>query len=235
MITLDEKIKSSIVALRDWKDDLQRQAGVRNSLLSKHQDLKDLEEASYDEATKASEGLSFVENSIQSIRGRTFRSIESVTNEALKAVYSEDLRIECDFGMKRDRSAVDIRIVKDFPDGTKLKRSPSGSGCGVSDVVSLCLRMVLIRATGCTPILIADEPFKWLGRDQIPKAAALLEYMADKLKMQVISASHHPSMRELADPSFWLELNEECETKIIDTKLMEARLIEIKKNETEGE
>jgi len=235
MEMLDEKIKSSIVALRDWKEDLQRQAGVRNSLLEKHQGLKDLEEASYDEAMKASEGLSFVENSIQTIRGRTFRSIETVTNEALKAVYSEGLRIECDFGMKRDRSAVEILIVNDYDDGEKLKRNPDGSGCGVSDVVSLCLRMVLIRATGCVPILIADEPFKWLGRDQIPKAAALLKYMADKLKMQVISASHHPSMRELAETSFWLELNESRETKIIDINLIEAKIIETKLIETEGE
>lgn len=232
---LDEKIKSAAAALKDWQEDLQRQTGVRNSLLEKHRGLKELEEVSYNEATKASEGLSFVENSIQSIRGRTFRSIETVTNEALKAVYAEDLRIECDFGMKRDRSAVDIRIVKDCANGEVLKRNPDGSGCGVSDVVSLCLRMVLIRATGCVPILIADEPFKWLGRDQIPKAAALLEYMAIKLKMQVISASHHPSMRELAETSFWLELNEEGETKIIDEKLIEARVVKAKQIEIEGE
>jgi len=218
MTMIDEKIKSSKAALRDWKENLQRQAGVRNSLLDKHKTLSEQESEFYNQATTASEGLSFVENSIQSIRSRTFRSIESVTNESLQAIYGDNLKIECDFGMKRDRSAVEIRIIKDFGDGVKLKRSPSGSGCGVSDVVSLSLRMVLIRATGCTPILIADEPFKWLGRDQIPHAANLLKYMSEKLDMQIIVASHHPIMRELADRSFWLELNEEEESEIIESE-----------------
>jgi len=212
MIEEITKVKASLKIL---KENLQRQVGVRDSLLEKFNNLKDQEVELYDQANKASEGLSFVENSIKSIRNRTFRSIETVTNEALKDVYSNNLRIECDFGIKRDRSAVEIMIVKDCTDKSKLKRKPEGSGCGVSDVVSLCLRMVLIRATGCVPILIADEPFKWLGRDQIPQATQLLKCLSEKLGMQIIATSHHPTMRELADKSFWLELNEEDESKII--------------------
>jgi len=215
MIIEIEKTRADLDAL---KDSLQRQVGVRDSLKKKYNSLKDQEEDLFERATKASEGLTFVENSIQSIRSRTFRSIETVTNEALQAVYADNLRIECDFGIKRDRSAVEIMIVKDCSDGSKLKRKPEGSGCGVSDVVSLCLRMVLIRATGCVPILIADEPFKWLGRDQIPQATQLLKHLSEKLNMQIIATSHHPTMRDLADKSFFVELNEDDESKIISVE-----------------
>jgi DNA repair exonuclease SbcCD ATPase subunit len=215
---MNEKLEELQSKLSEWQDELQRQAGVRDSLTSRMDVLVGQEERLYDQANVASEALGFVENSVQSIRGKTFRSIEAVTNESLQSVYSDNLKIECDFSIKRNRSAVEIRIVKEFSDGTKLKRSPEGSGCGVSDVVSLCLRMVLIRATGCIPILIADEPFKWLGRDQIPQAAKLLKFLSEKLNMQIIVTSHHPIMRELADKSFWLELNEEEETKIISVE-----------------
>ena len=213
---MDYRLATTREKLSTWSNQLQRRVGVRNSLQEKLELLKTQEEELYDQATKATDALSFVESSVQSIRSKTFRSIESVANEALSVVYcGENLRVECDFDIKRDRSAVVIRITTEFPDGAKLKRNPDGSGCGVSDVIAICLRMVLIRATGCEPILVADEPFKWLGRDQIGKAAELLKYLSQKLDIQLIIASHHPELREIADRSYCLELNEERESIII--------------------
>ena len=139
-----------------------------------------------------------------------------MTNEALQAIYDEELRLECDFNIKRDRSAVTLRYVKKLSDGSLLKRVPEGSGCGVSDVVAFALRMVLIKATGCEPILIADEPFKWLGRDQIPRAAKLLKYLSEKLGVQIILTSHHPDLRDMADVAYQFKLDENGITQIVE-------------------
>lgn len=201
--------------INDWKEQLQRSIGVRDSILENQSKAQQLEQDYKNKATLAAQSLNFVEESVKSIRTKTLRSIESVANEALDAVYGDGLRLECDFSIKRDRSAISLRYVKDMPDDQTLKRDPAGNGCGVSDVVSFALRLVLIKATGCESILIADEPFKWLGRDQIIPAASLLKYLAEKLEMQIIISSHHPELREMADCSHWLQLDEEKIVQII--------------------
>jgi len=202
--------------LNDWQDRLQRAVGVRDSLLQKKNELEKEKNNSRKKAIKATEALNFVEESVKTIRDRTLRSIESVTNEALQVVYSEEsIKLECGVSIKRDRSAITLRYLKYLDDGTVIRRVPSGSGCGVSDVVAFALRMVLIKATGCEPILIADEPFKWLGRNQIPHAAKLLKYLAEKLNVQIVLTSHHPDLRDAADIAYQLELDENSITRIV--------------------
>lgn len=201
--------------LNDWKERLQRAVGARDSLLEKKKVLNSKEKENKKQALISTQAINFVEESVRNIRTKTLKSTESVTNEALQAVYEENLRLECDFDIKRDRSAVILRYVKQLNDGSILKRAPQGSGCGVSDVVAFALRMVLIKASGCEPILIADEPFKFLGRDQIPKAAALLKYLVEKLKIQIILTSHHPDLRDAANTAYHFELDENGITQII--------------------
>jgi DNA repair exonuclease SbcCD ATPase subunit len=208
-------LKTHKEKINEWKEKLQRSIGVRDSIIAKQKEAKKREEESKQQAIVATQALNFVEESVKSIRTKTLKSIESVANEALESIYNNSLRLECDFNIKRDRSAVTLRYVKDLPDGISVKRSPDGSGCGVSDVIAFALRLVLIKATGCESILIADEPFKWLGRDQIIPAAALLKYLSEKLNTQIIISSHHPELKDVADHSYWLKLDEEEIVQII--------------------
>jgi DNA repair exonuclease SbcCD ATPase subunit len=202
-------------ALSDWKDELQRSIGVRDELLKQKKSWGKKEDANKELAEKAVQSLNFVEESVRSVRNKTLRSIEAVANEALQAVYDENLKLECDFGIKRDRSAVTLRYVKKIGDGQLVKRDPDGSGCGVSDVVAFALRLVLIKATGSESVLVADEPFKWLGRDQIPKAAALLKFLSHKLGIQIIVTSHHQVLRDTADLAHGLEIDEDGIVRVI--------------------
>lgn len=208
-------INSCRSALSDWKDKLQRSVGVRDDLVRQRDDWATKEAQSRASAEKAVASLNFVEESVRSVRDKTLRSIEAVANEALQVVYDENLKLECDFGIKRDRSAVTLRYVKQIGDGQSVKRDPNGSGCGVSDVVAFALRLVLIKATGSEAVLIADEPFKWLGRDQIPKAAALLKYLSHKLGIQIIVTSHHQALRDVADHSHELEVDEDGIVQVV--------------------
>jgi len=202
-------------ALSDWKDELQRSVGVRDDLVGQKNKWSKKETECKLAAEKAVQSLNFVEESVRSVRNKTLRSIEAVANEALQIVYDKNLKLECDFGIKRDRSAVTLRYVKQIGDGQSVKRDPDGSGCGVSDVVAFALRLVLIKATGSESVLIADEPFKWLGRDQIPKAAALLKFLSHKLGIQIIVTSHHPDLRDVADHAHGLEVDEDGIIQVI--------------------
>lgn len=206
-------IKSQTASLREKieakEKDLQLRMGVFNMLKEKQKKIREEESKNHQLANKSANALSFVENSVHRIRNKTLRSIESVTNEALASVYGNNIKIECDFGIKRDRSAVQIFIVKILEDGRRVKIRPEGSGCGVSDVIALSLRMVLIRATASELVLICDEPFKWIDRNKIEKMALLLKYLSQKMNIQIISASHHPAMRDLSDVAYRIALEED--------------------------
>lgn len=204
MLTI-EKYRS---ALNSWKEELQRSVGVRDDLVKQRDGWIEKESSNKAAAEQAVQALNFVEESVRSVRNKTLRSIEAVANEALQAVYNEDLKLECDFGIKRDRSAVSFRYVKKVSDDVVVKRGPVGSGCGVSDVVAFALRLVLIKATGSENVLIADEPFKQLDREQAPKAAALLKFLSKKTGVQIIISSHHTALRDIADHTHHFEIDE---------------------------
>jgi len=195
--------------LNDWKNELQRSVGVRDDLIGQKDKWLKKESDCKEAAEKAVQSLNFVEESVRSVRNKTLRSIETVANEALQSVYDEDIKLECAFGIKRDRSAVTLRYIKKIGDGQSVKRDPEGSGCGVSDVVAFALRLVLIKATGSEPILIADEPFKQLDKEQAPKAASLLKFLSKKMGVQIILSSHHAAMREAADHTHHFEIDED--------------------------
>jgi DNA repair exonuclease SbcCD ATPase subunit len=202
------KINDLKSTIEERERTLQRQVGARDELRKKKTKLEEVKNLNREKAERTIAALNFVEKTVQNIRGETLRSIESVANEALQSVYNQDIRLECDFGIKRDRSAIDIRYVKTLSDGNKVKRDPTGSGCGVSDIVSFVLRMVLIKATGSEPVLIADEPFKQLDSEQAPKAASLLKYLSEKMGIQIILSSHHAAMKDAADHAHHLTTDE---------------------------
>ena len=80
---------------------------------------------------------------------------------------------------------------------------PMGSsGGGAVDITSLTLRLAMktLQEQGTRPILILDEPLKWLKGADLPlKGAELIKQFSSQLKIQVIMASHDPELIDCAD------------------------------------
>jgi len=107
-------------------------------------------------------------------------ALESVVREGLKAVFGPAY----DFAIKDG--------FKIIVDGTEY--SPKEVGGGVLDVISFCLRLGLVLLKGYSPILILDEPFRYLSRDLRPKVRTLLERLSDELNVQIIMITHDPEL-----------------------------------------
>jgi len=195
--------------LKERRDTLNQKIGVlkkyEKDLSNNNKEMKD----TLGQAEIVNEALTFIEETVYKKRHGIVVQVESIVNSALGSVYQDNPpKFDCDIGMLRNRSAIVPYIVKEIG-GSKIKRQPDGFGGGVGDVVSLILRLVLLKASGAVPILIADEPFKFLGEKQVPYASMLLKELCNRLGIQTIVTTHHKATVEASDKSFNLTLDED--------------------------
>jgi len=143
--------------------------------------------------------LQFLEQVAVSRRSSLKQQIEQIITEALQIIYGEDLSSELRYDVKNGRSFVDIRIVENTPQG-KVSRTMEGFGGGVSDTVSVPLRLLVLLATRTTDkVCILDEAYKHVDLERVEKVAPFIQEIAHKLDIQIIMPSHHEAMIESAD------------------------------------
>jgi DNA repair exonuclease SbcCD ATPase subunit len=145
------------------------------------------------------EALQFLENVANSRRSALKDQIESIVSEALQIVYGPELKVELSYDVKAGRSFVDIRIVKDTPAG-EVKRTMEGIGGGVSDTVSVPLRLLVLLASRQTDrVCLLDEAYKHVDLERVERAAGFVAEIAHRLGIQIVMSSHHEAMLEAAD------------------------------------
>jgi DNA repair exonuclease SbcCD ATPase subunit len=182
----------------------QARLGVRDSLqaklIKKQADLV----LAQDNARLAGSAAAFVEASVRTTRQSVLNDLQTIVNDALTAVYGEDgPRLEFELSVKRERTAITPMFLQKTGE-LEARRKAEGLGCGVSDVAALILRLVLLKASGAEPVLVVDEPFRFLGVTQIPPASELLHRISSQLGIQVIMTTHDDATIEAADRTFCL-------------------------------
>jgi hypothetical protein len=149
--------------------------------------------------TTGQDALVFLETVAVSRRSSLKQQIEQIVTEALQIVYGNELTVELQYDVKNGRSFVDIRIIKDTPAG-KVSRTMEGIGGGVSDTVSVPLRLLVLLASRTTDkVCILDEAYKHVDLERVERAAGFIQEIASRLGIQIIMSSHHEAMLEAAD------------------------------------
>lgn len=158
----------------------------------------------------AMEAIDFIEKAANHERSIVKDKVESVISDALKEIYGSEYSIQFDYSMKRNKTSVDIYLVKHTEDGD-IVRKQDGIGGGVSDVISLPLKLLVLMALNKNDkILIADEPGKHMD-DRVDKFGFFLKSVSEKLGVQIIILTHFASMTEFADSVY--------EVKMMDKKV----------------
>jgi len=153
------------------------------------------------------EALSFLEALANSRRGVMKERIEKVVTDALQLIYGKSYAVELSYSMKNNRSWLDIKMKRKTDAGT-VKRDMGGVGGGVSDTVSVPLRlMVLMGSGGTDKVCVLDECWKHVDNERIELVGKFLRVMADKLGIQVLLCSHHEAVKSFADRTY--EVSEE--------------------------
>ena len=131
--------------------------------------------------------------------------IEETVSAALQAVFErDDMRFEIEIKTSDGQPAASWQVVSMYGDTSVAGDPESSRGGGVSDVVSLALRLALLelsrpRVEG--PVLL-DEVGKHISAQYAPNVAQFLKQYAQKTGRQIILVTHVNALAEVADVSY---------------------------------
>ncbi len=156
-------------------------------------------ENSADELKVSQDALQFLEDLANSRRNSMKGKIEAVITEALALVYGPEYSVELIYDIKNNRSFLDIELTKQTANG-EIRRNMSGFGGGVSDCISVPLRLLVLLGSKQTGrICILDECYKHVDPERIEFVSKFIQEIAKKLSVQIIICSHHSAMKDSAD------------------------------------
>ena len=144
--------------------------------------------------------------------------IEQTVTAALAAIFADStMRFEIEMKDIGGKPAADWRVVSCYEIPAKagdedvkisaytVVASPEDAkGGGVTDVVSLALRLALLelsrpRVEG--PVLL-DEPGKMISKEYLPNVAEFLKQYAAKTGRQIFMVTHHDVLADVADVGY---------------------------------
>ncbi len=144
--------------------------------------------------------------------------IEQTVTAALAAIFADStMRFKIEMKDIGGKPAADWRVVScyDVPakagdEDVKLSAytvvaSPEDAkGGGVTDVVSLALRLALLELSRPRPEgpVLFDEPGKMISKEYLPNVAEFLKSYAAKTGRQILMVTHHEALADVADKGF---------------------------------
>ena len=170
-------------------------------LLEKNQQDLQNEIKSLEESEKnLNEAIDIVNNVILVTQESDKGFIKEIVSTAIKIVYGEDYGFKFDVSIKRNQSEFTPIILKD---GLEFGLRDEVGG-GICDVCSFALRMALwaLQSPRTEPILILDEPGRFVSRDKQPLFGDMLKSLSELMGMQIIMVSHSTDLINSADKGY---------------------------------
>ena len=132
--------------------------------------------------------------------------IESLVSEALQFLFGESYSFQIENKIVRNQPETYLYVVIDG-EKNSLKDELGG---GVLDVVSIALRIVCwaLNIENTEPILVFDEPAKFISKDHMVALGEMLRSLSELLKLQLVIVSHERGLIEIADKAFLVTIED---------------------------
>lgn len=130
--------------------------------------------------------------------------IESIVTMALESVFSEPYSFQVDFEVKRNQTEALCWFVRNEEKVDPL----TATGGGAVDIAAFALRVTLWSLENTRPVLVFDEPFRFVSRDLQRKAGEMMKLLSEKLGIQFIVVTHNKDLVEVADKVFEVSMKE---------------------------
>jgi DNA repair exonuclease SbcCD ATPase subunit len=124
--------------------------------------------------------------------------IEDLVQSAIDSCFPGKYDFFVKFEIKRGKTEARMYLEKN---GEEIDPQEATGG-GLVDIVSFALRLVTWSLSNTAPILLLDEPFKWLSANLRPLAGEMLKSLSSKLKLQIIMITHDEEMINVSDKVF---------------------------------
>lgn len=190
MIGIDElrkKLEQKKGQCKQIKDDLH---SVRVKLRKKRKALKDSNE---------------VQAIIQAVAKQTQEELEYRITEpvslAMSAVFDNPYKQVAEFKIT-GRGTTECHLM--FKRGKNIVKPFEASGGGPVDVSAFALRLGSwsLSQPKSRPIIILDEPFRFVSKAKMPLAGQMLKESASQLGLQIIMVTHIDELVDAADKVF---------------------------------
>lgn len=146
----------------------------------------------------------FVQNVAQSTQEKLKYHIEDIVQLALDAVFPQEYEFCVNFEIKRGKTEARMSFMKH---GQEIDPLDSAGG-GVADITAFALRLVVWSLGESRPLIVLDEPFRYLSRDLQPRAGDILKKLSKRLKLQILMVSHNEDMIRISDRIFKVKMKE---------------------------
>jgi ABC-type transporter Mla maintaining outer membrane lipid asymmetry ATPase subunit MlaF len=126
--------------------------------------------------------------------------ISEIVTLALASVFDDPYEFDVEFVQRRGQTECDLSFVREDAHVSPL----TASGGGVVDIAAFALRVALwsLKQPHTRPILILDEPFRFVSANYKPKASEMLKMISERLGLQIIMVTHSEELIECADAVF---------------------------------
>lgn len=123
--------------------------------------------------------------------------IEELVTQAIQAVFGMNYSFEIVDLIQRNKPETNFFIIENG----KRRDLRDSSGGGVLDLVALCLRVVIwaIKSPRSAPVIILDEPLKFLDCERLDNAGAMINKLSEMLEIQFIIVTHEEDLFNCAN------------------------------------
>jgi DNA repair exonuclease SbcCD ATPase subunit len=138
--------------------------------------------------------------------------ISDITSLALSAVFTDPYELKVDFVQRRNKTECDLMFVRNEKEIDPL----DSSGYGAVDIASFALRIASwsLKIPHTRPVIILDEPMRFLSQDRQVYASKMIKELSDKLGLQFLIVTHEDVLAEHADRVFVVEMTKKGNNKI---------------------
>lgn len=183
-----------------YRNILDRQKGQRELLRKQRTDAEVLLQGVTDRMAGLTEAREVVNNVMVATQVVIKDFIEEVVSLGLKTVFGDPYGFKVEYEIKRNKSEASLWVTK----GNEQLDPSDECGGGVVDIAAIGLRMACwaLAEEKPEPVLLLDEPGKYVSRDLMEKFGIMLKEASQLLGLQVIMVSHDATLIEQSDQAF---------------------------------
>lgn len=157
-------------------------ADERKSLKSARRELKDTVAAH-----------AHLQELVRQLQSTCHEQVARVVSSCLTAVFGKPYELRIEFVKRRGKTEAEFSYL----DKDGRSDNPRVSSGGVLEVAGVALRLVAMTLAlpPLRRLLILDEPFSGLSKDNLPKIGMMLERLSRDLDCQFIIATHSDALK----------------------------------------
>jgi DNA repair exonuclease SbcCD ATPase subunit len=170
---------------------LNRAISKRNHAITTHKEESARLKAATQKEADVLEAQQHLQQLAQSLQQQSHEQICKIVTRCLNTVFGDLYRLRIDFVRLRGKTEARLLYLKEGKEVSPLQTSG-----GVLDVSSFALRLtqLVLSQPQSRKLLVLDEAFKQVSEKRISQMAKLLETLNRDLGVQIILATHNPSL-----------------------------------------